>query len=712
VDVGRQSPFPPRPADGEHAARDLVAVLVGALVLAVWWTWPLCRLAATHVALPPGHQVGLSDRHLVVWALAWGAHALATQPWSLFDANAFYPAPGSLAYSDHFLGCAPLFAPTWWLTGNPLLASNLLVLLTYPLCAAAAYALARRYVGRPAAVLAALLYGFSAWHHENLTHFYLLNAQYFPLFLLFTERWLDTARARDAVLLTVSLLLQMLTSIYFAYAALLLYAPWLALALWRWRAALDRRRLAGLAASMAVVAVGFGLSVLPYLRMRELGLLPTYGAADRGLPLPLGPIGAGALGRRYLATVAGPVGWALALGGLALGWRRNRWAWTTAAVAAAVGGTLMWGPMILVGERLFWTPYQALVDVVPGFATLRVPVRFGQVTLLGLALSAALAADALFGRVPRRLRSVAALGLSIAMLATMRPPPLIAREIPVGDRIPPAYRWLGAHGERRVLLELPEPSPAEAAHRMYFSTAHWLPIVDGYSGYPAETATFVHALAAGLPGEAALQALVDHVDVGWILVHGSDLTPEQRHAWDGPLPAGLDLVRTWDEDRLYRVTRRARDDRRGRLLDGTRTLGGVPLRPLRHCPGEIRPASTPGGSWPLGDVTLEVEVLNHGRHPWPGHGLVPRHLVRLVACLRDPEAPGPCTGPLLPLPDVPPGSAVRVPVRVTAPAPGDFELEVRLVQVGDGPLERCGLPPLRLPVRVAAPPDATPPGPR
>jgi hypothetical protein len=709
VDVERQTPYRPQPTAGEErAGRDLLAVLVAAAGLALWWTWPLARFAATHVALPPGHQVGLPDQHLVTWALSWDAHALATRPWRLFDANAFYPAPDSLAYSDHFLGCLPLFAPTWWLTGNPLLAGNLLVLLTYPLCTAAMYALARRWVARPAALLAGLLYGFSAWHHETLTHFYLLNAQYFPLVLLFTERWLDTARAREAVLLAASLLLQMLTTIYFAYAALLLYTPWLGLALWRRRAALDRRRLGGLAVSLAAVSVGFGLSLLPYLHMAALGLLPSYGAPTRPLPFTLDAIGAGALGRRYLATVAGPVGWALALGGLALGWRRHRWAWATAAVAVAVGGTLMWGPRILLGGRLVWTPYQALVEAAPGFATLRVPMRFGQVALLGLALFAALAADALLARVPRRLRALAGLGLGVALLATMRPPPLVAHAIPVGDGIPPAYRWLGAHGAGRALLELPRPSPAVAAQRMYFSTAHWLPVVDGYSGYPAETANFLHELAAGLPGETALQSLVDHVDVGWILVHEADLPPERRAAWEGPLPAGLDAVQAWDGDRLFRVTRPTREDRRERLLDGSRTLGNVPLRPLRQCAGELRLVAAPEGSWAPGDVPLEVEVLNRSGRPWPGDGLVPRHLVRLVACLKDPEAPGPCAAEPVPLPDVPPQGAVRARVSVAAAAPGDFVLEVFLFQVGDGPLARCGLPPLRRPVRVAAAADAPP----
>ena len=46
----------------------------------------------------------------------------------------------------------PCGSPTFWATGNPILAANLLILTTYPLCALATYAFVRRFTGAPAAI--------------------------------------------------------------------------------------------------------------------------------------------------------------------------------------------------------------------------------------------------------------------------------------------------------------------------------------------------------------------------------------------------------------------------------------------------------------------------------------------------------------------------------------------------------------------------------
>jgi len=106
---------------------EVAAVTTVYLALALWWLWPLPAVLATHSAYSAsgpfaGSQV--ADWYLMVWELAWGAHALATDPTRLFYANAFYPASLSLAYSEHLLGHQPLFAPTYWASGNAVLAVN------------------------------------------------------------------------------------------------------------------------------------------------------------------------------------------------------------------------------------------------------------------------------------------------------------------------------------------------------------------------------------------------------------------------------------------------------------------------------------------------------------------------------------------------------------------------------------------------------------
>ncbi len=46
-----------------------------------------------------------------------------------------------LAFSEHLLGLSVIATPLYWLTGNTLLSYNVTLLLTYPLCGLAMYAL-------------------------------------------------------------------------------------------------------------------------------------------------------------------------------------------------------------------------------------------------------------------------------------------------------------------------------------------------------------------------------------------------------------------------------------------------------------------------------------------------------------------------------------------------------------------------------------------
>ena len=46
------------------------------------------------------------DTHFFLWTLAWDAHAFVRQPFSIFDANIYYPNRLTLAYSENQIGSA------------------------------------------------------------------------------------------------------------------------------------------------------------------------------------------------------------------------------------------------------------------------------------------------------------------------------------------------------------------------------------------------------------------------------------------------------------------------------------------------------------------------------------------------------------------------------------------------------------------------------
>ena len=80
---------------------------LGFTALALVMTWPLGSPVARVVP-------DMNDSFFNIWRLSWVAHQLVHQPTALFDANIFYPARHTLAYSDAMLLVGLAGAPFLW----------------------------------------------------------------------------------------------------------------------------------------------------------------------------------------------------------------------------------------------------------------------------------------------------------------------------------------------------------------------------------------------------------------------------------------------------------------------------------------------------------------------------------------------------------------------------------------------------------------------
>jgi len=163
------------------------------------------------------------DARLLIWTLAWDAHALWTGT-PLFEANIFYPEPQSLRYAEHHVGAAIFATPLYAATGNPILTYWILWLLAFPLNALAMYVLARRVTGDDlAAFTAGCIYAFCFFrmHHAH-GHIQLMWTWAMPLVPLALDRWIVKPTPAAAALLTGAILLTAVTSWYLAVFVALL----------------------------------------------------------------------------------------------------------------------------------------------------------------------------------------------------------------------------------------------------------------------------------------------------------------------------------------------------------------------------------------------------------------------------------------------------------------------------------------------------------
>jgi hypothetical protein len=260
--------------------RELALVLLLFALLTLVLAAPLSLAPATK-ALPLS-----ADTRLFLWTISWDVHALGHQPLSIFDANIFFPEPRTLAYSEHLIGSALLGAPALLATGNPVLALNVIVLLSCVLSGLGAYFLARQLgTGVAAALVAGVVFAFGPARFVRLAQVHVAVVQWIPFALAFMHRYARHRRRRDLVAVAALFTLQSLSS---GHGGLFLTLALGALLLFYW--AFGRipgpirllRDLGVVGVLLLAVNVVF---LIPYLRAQhDVGLHRTIGAVYDWVP--------------------------------------------------------------------------------------------------------------------------------------------------------------------------------------------------------------------------------------------------------------------------------------------------------------------------------------------------------------------------------------------------------------------------------------------
>jgi hypothetical protein len=215
------------PAYGEsRASRGGSALRITAIscvfvALSVAATWPLLRDAGSLIASDAG------DPALNASILLWNATTLPfSPPW--WNAPHYYPAEGVTSFTENLASLSPIASPIYWATADAVLAYNVTLFLTWPLCAIAAYLLVRFITGRDdAAFIAGLSFGFTPYRAAGLGHMQTLAAFGPPLFLLGLHGFLETRRRKWLVLFGAAWLQSSLANGYFILFGAVLIGLWL-----------------------------------------------------------------------------------------------------------------------------------------------------------------------------------------------------------------------------------------------------------------------------------------------------------------------------------------------------------------------------------------------------------------------------------------------------------------------------------------------------
>jgi len=561
---------PHRPASPKPRRRWGLAIC---LLLGILHTWPL--------ALHPGRysRNDNADTQLNEWIMAWVAHQLPRDPRHLFEANIFHPAHDALAFSEPLIVPALAGAPLAWAGASPVLVYNIVLILGFALTAFAVCLLVDEWTGSlPAGLAAGSAFAFNAHTLERLPHIQGIHIYTLPVALLAIDRLVLRATWRSAAMLAAAMVAAAYTSGYLVVFATVMAAIAVVVRAREWRPQ-ARRFLLHLGAAALVSAIAMLPVYLPYARVardqhmvRTLDAVQDYSATPAGYLATEARLHFSAWSRRFFqdpvnSFFPGFAIIALAGIGIVLAWRRR----------PAPGDPLRARVLMLIAIGLAGfilslgtaTPvYSWLFHVFPPMQGLRAAARFGNLFLLavavlgGLGLAQALPPEGGSREIRARGFRFQAEGgwLAIVLLILVNAEAL---------RAPFTYQPFAGIPAIYTLLR-DEPGPVVVAEQPFFprwaifengpyvlaSTAHWRPLMNGYSGYTPSTYQHYADAFWYFPEDWAIKAMKD-AGVTHVVVHPKLFARDHQD----PLPAiaaraDFELMAIGDEGiRLYRLKR-------------------------------------------------------------------------------------------------------------------------------------------------------------
>lgn len=517
------------------------------LLLAVVHTWPLVTAPGTLA------RNDNADAELNEWILAWVAHQLPRDPVRLFHGNMFYPERYTLAYSEPLIVPALMGAPLHWLGASPVLVFNVVLLLGFALTAWAGYALVYEWTGdRKAGLLAGSMFAFNTHTLTRLAHVQGIHAWGLPLTLLAADRIVVHARWRDAMWLALWMTAMAYTSGYLVVFGALMVAVVVITRIGDWWH--NALRVGTVFAAATVTAALAILPVyLPYKRLSEtmgmkrpLEAVSEFSASPSGYFATAGRIHHSTWSSRFVGNPVDlffPGLVVLVLAGLAVYWAFGRSRRTTSdeTPPSAIRSSLMRrrivmlvalamiGVVLSLGLR---TPvYGWIYHAFPPMQGLRAAARFGNLFLLAMAALAGIGLAAAGLRLPARRAAI--VGVAVVALANLE-----SLRAPVGytrfEGIPSIYSVLASEPGRVLLVEVPFWPPQgafEHAEYVLNSTAHWRPMLNGYSGYLPQSYRQNAQLFWYFPREHAIQAM-RRAGATHVMIHPKGFGHEAAAMWE------------------------------------------------------------------------------------------------------------------------------------------------------------------------------------
>lgn len=209
---------------------------------------------------------------------------------------------------------------------------------------------------------------------------------------------------------------------------------------------------------------------------------------------------------------------------------------------------------------LVWiSPYNLLYQFVPGFTSIRSPYRFYIFSVLFLAVLSGWGVLWVSERMRGQWRRVLIPLILVAVVVELWPLPARLVRVPGSVKeLPEIYQKIKALPRDATLLELPlsrggsEINLETESRFLYYSTFHWRPIVNGYSGFSPRANMGLNQVIALSEPETLLSAF-RAFGIQYVLTREAALNETEREKLRILEGKGFVSIAVTDNNRLYKV---------------------------------------------------------------------------------------------------------------------------------------------------------------
>jgi len=555
------------------------------LIASVYITFPL----VFHLG---SLATGLGDELVIAWIQNWVIHSLTTNPFSLFEANIYYPYHNSLAFSDLFLTSSILSLIPLKIIGEPIVTVNFTLISSLVMLGFFTYLLIY-YLTKDfcISVLGGMLIIFSPAVLDKVVHLQILSIQWVPLSILFFIIFIRTQKTRYLILSLIVFLLQTYNSFlpgYFIAFSLFI------ISLYSWF--YDKKKTKKLITknNILFIVLSFILLipiVIPYYSVsnefaykRDIRDAIHFAIQPEDLLYP----GSSTRLKDYLYFLPfnkfsqngefkpGYLGFVLsllciiALYYFIKNFKKNGFYIRSFITISLLGFILSLGPVLHLGRQtihkpfLIVLPYTLFYYILPGFQGFRNSSRWEMLFIFGIVVVATLILHNLFKRYSFKRKVIIYLLLFLGIIAEFSFP-MHFEEIIQRKDFPLVYSWLTTTPGDTKIIELPIynwnmwPGTQNELLRQYYSTLHFRKMVNGYTGFsPPPWQNLVVNISKDFPSDD-ITKLLKQINIDYIVIHKKEYDILSIDDWAKD-KNGIDIVNVLYKNKSIRLIKKFGDD--------------------------------------------------------------------------------------------------------------------------------------------------------